>query len=59
MPSLNKCVTDFWIDQNTGTYKYILSNDTTLVYRLLPMFLIGWDYNAPQVYVLVKNQIMN
>ncbi|WNY98273.1 hypothetical protein SUSP_000691 [Sulfurospirillum sp. 'SP'] len=50
MPSLNKCVTDFWIDQNTGTYKYILSNDITLVYststNVFNDFQIGWDYNA-------------
>lgn len=50
MPSLNKCVTDFWINQSDGTYKYILSDDTSLIYstttNVINNFQIGWDYNA-------------
>ena len=50
MPSLNKCVTDFWISQSDGTYKYILSDDTSLIYstttNVINNFQIGWDYNA-------------
>ena len=40
----------FWVDQNTASFKYILSSDTSLVYstttNVINDFQIGWDYNA-------------
>lgn len=50
MPSLGECVSDFWVDQTSHTFKYVLSSDTSLIYststNVINNFQIGWDYNA-------------
>lgn len=50
LPSLGKCVSDFWLDQATGSYKYVLSDNPSLVYstssNVINDFQISWDYNA-------------
>ena len=50
MPSLGKCVSDYWINQSDGTLKYIYSGTTTVIStttKNLPQYILnGWEYNA-------------
>lgn len=51
MPSLGKCVTDYWVNHADGTLKYTLSSNPSVVVstttKNLPQTILnGWDYNS-------------